>query len=134
MHACSATINTVRQFGAGVEISFDPRSVGMQIDDSIMKKSLQLKMAIVPGKNYPIYIMIEVIDGAIFITGKVDEPEEKIKITKPTWETKGVRSVKNAISIKGQSNFKSTAKDVLITSHLRVRLISNKKIKIKNKT
>ena len=80
MHACSATINTVRQFGAGVEISFDPRSVGMQIDDSIMKKSLQLKMAIVPGKNYPIYIMIEVIDGAIFITGKVDEPEEKIKL------------------------------------------------------
>jgi osmotically-inducible protein OsmY len=134
LHACSATINTVRQFGAGVEISFDPRSVGMQIDDSIMKKSLQLKMAIVPGKNYPIYIMIEVIDGAIFITGKVDEPEEKIKITKLAWETKGVRSVKNAISIKGQSNFKSTAKDVLITSHLRVRLISNKKIKSGNYT
>ena len=93
------------QFGAGVNITFDPRTIGM-----------------------------EVLDGRIFISGKVDEPEEKIKITKMAWETKGVRSVKNAIIIKGQSNFKSTAKDILITSQLRTALIFNKKTKARNYT
>ena len=134
LYSCGATINTVRQFGAGVEITFDPRSVGMQIDDGIMKKSVQIRMGLVPERNYPLYIQVEVIDGRIFLTGKVDQPEEKIKITKIAWETKGIRSVKNAITIKGETNFKSTAKDILITSQLRVRFVSNKKIKSGNYT
>jgi len=105
----------------------------MQIDDSIMQKNLAARLALT-DKRYFISIQSEVLDGRIFLSGKVDEPEEKIKITKMAWETKGVRSVKNAITIKGQSNFKSTAKDILITSQLRSALIFNKKTKARNYT
>ena len=124
---------SVGRFGAGVDITFDPRTIGMQIDDTIMQKSLNARLALTE-KKYFLSIQTEVIDGRIFLSGKVDEPEEKIKITKMAWETKGVRSVKNAISIKGQSNFKSTAKDILITSQLRSALILNKKTKSRNYT
>jgi len=121
------------RFGAGVDITFDPRTIGMQIDDTIMQKNLSARLALT-DKKYFLSIQSEVIDGRIFLSGKVDQPEEKIKITKMAWETKGVRSVKNAISIKGQSNFKSTAKDILITSQLRSALIFNKKTKSRNYT
>ncbi len=121
------------RFGAGVDITFDPRTIGMQIDDTIMQKNLSARLALA-DKKYFISIQSEVRDGNIFLSGKVQEPEEKIKITKMAWETKGVRSVKNAITIKGQSNFKSTAKDILITSQLRSALIFNKKTKARNYT
>ena len=121
------------QFGAGVNITFDPRTIGMQIDDTIMQKNLSARLALT-DKKYFLSIQSEVLDGRIFLTGKVDEPEEKIKITKMAWETRGVRSVKNAITIKGQSNFKNTAKDILITSQLRTALIFNKKTKARNYT
>ena len=120
-------------FGRGVSIGFDPRTVGMQIDDTIMQKSLVARLTLAE-KKYFLSIQIEILDGRIFLTGKVNEPEEKIKITKMSWETKGVRSVKNAITIKGQSNFKSTAKDILITSQLRTAMIFNKLIKSGNYT
>ena len=125
--------STASQFGTGVNITFDPRTIGMQIDDTIMQKNLNARLALT-DKRYFLSIQSEVIDGRIFLSGKVEEPEEKIKITKMAWETKGVRSVKNAISIKGQSNFKSTAKDILITSQLRSALIFNKKTKARNYT
>ena len=121
------------QFGAGVNITFDPRTIGMQIDDTIMQKNLSARLAL-KDRKYFISIQTEVLDGRIFLSGTVNEPEEKIKITKMAWETNGVRSVKNAIKIKGQSNFKSTAKDVLITSQLRTALIFNKKTKSRNYT
>ena len=121
------------RFGAGVDITFDPRTIGMQIDDTIMQKNLSARLALAE-KKYFLSIQSEVRDGNIFLSGKVEEPEEKIKITKMAWETKGVRSVKNAITIKGQSNFKSTAKDILITSQLRSALIFNKKTKARNYT
>ena len=124
---------SVGQFGRGVDITFDPRTIGMQIDDTIMQKNLNARLALTE-KKYFLTIQSEVIDGRIFLSGKVDEPEEKIKITKMAWETKGVRSVKNAISIKGQSNFKSTAKDIFITSQLRSALIFNEKTKARNYT
>ena len=124
---------SVGRFGTGVDITFDPMTIGMQIDDTIMKKNLNARLALT-DKKYFLTVQSEVIDGRIFLSGKVDEPEEKIKITKMAWETKGVRSVKNAISIKGQSNFKSTAKDILITSQLRSALIFNKKTKARNYT
>ena len=124
---------SVGSFGTGVDITFDPRTIGMQIDDTIMQKNLNARLALTE-KKYFLTIQSEVMDGRIFLSGKVDEPEEKIKITKMAWETKGVRSVKNAISIKGQSNFKSTAKDILITSQLRSALIFNKKTKSRNYT
>ena len=127
--SCSA--KSFSSFGRGVSITFDPRTVGMQIDDTIMQKNLIAKL-LLAEKKYFLSIQVEVIDGRIFVTGKVDEPEEKIKITKMAWETKGVRSVKNAIAIKGQSNFKSTAKDILITSQLRTAMIISKKIKSGN--
>ncbi|MDC0511423.1 BON domain-containing protein, partial [Pelagibacteraceae bacterium] len=114
-------------------ITFDPRTIGMQIDDTIMQKNLSARLAL-SDKKYFLSIQSEVLDGRIFLSGKVDEPEEKIKITKMAWETKGTRSVKNAITIKGQSNFKSTAKDILITSQLRTALIFNKKTKARNYT
>ena len=125
--------SSVGRFGAGVDITFDPRTIGMQIDDTIMQKNLSARLTIA-NKKYFLSIQSEVLDGNIFLSGKVDEPEEKIKITKMAWETKGVRAVKNAITIKDQSNFKSTAKDVLITSQLRTALIFNKKTKSRNYT
>ena len=124
---------TVGRFGAGVDITFDPRTIGMQIDDTIMQKNLSTRLALTE-KKYFLSIQSEVLDGRIFLSGKVDAPEEKIKITKMAWETKGVRAVKNAITIRGQSNFKSTAKDILITSQLRTALIFNKKTKARNYT
>ena len=124
---------SVGRFGTGVDITFDPRTIGMQIDDTIMQKNLTARLALAE-KKYFLSIQSEVIDGRIFLSGKVDQPEEKIKITKMAWETKGVRSVKNAITIKGQSNFKSTAKDIFITSQLRSALIFNKKTKARNYT
>ena len=121
------------RFGAGVDITFDPRTIGMQIDDTIMQKNLSARLAMF-DKKYFLSIQTEVLDGRIFLSGKVNKPEEKIKITKLAWETKGVREVKNAITIKGQSNFKQTAKDILITSQLRTALIFNKKTKSRNYT
>ncbi len=129
LNSCSS----IGRFGAGVDITFDPRTIGMQIDDAIMQKNLSARLALT-DKKYFISIQSEVRDGHIFLSGKVDKPEEKIKITKMAWETNGVRSVKNAITIKGQSNFKSTAKDILITSQLRSALIFNKKTKARNYT
>ena len=129
LYSCSS----ISQFGAGVDITFDPRTIGMQIDDKIMQKNLSARLAL-KDKKYFLSIQTEVIDGRIFLSGKVDEPEEKIKITKMAWETKGVRAVKNAITIKGHSSFKSTAKDILITSQLRSALIFNKKTKARNYT
>ncbi len=124
---------SIGRFGTGVDITFDPRTIGMQIDDTIMQKNLSARLALA-DKKYFLSIQSEVLDGRIFLSGKVDEPEEKIKITKMAWETKGTRSVKNAITIKGQSNFKNTAKDILITSQLRSALIFNKKTKARNYT
>jgi len=129
LFACS----TPAQFGAGVNITFDPRTIGMQIDDTIMQKNLSARLALA-DKKYFLSIQSKVLDGQIFLSGKVDEPEEKIKITKMAWETNGVRSVKNTITIKGQTNFKSTAKDILITSQLRTALIFNKNTKSRNYT
>ena len=128
-----SSCSSVSQFGAGVDITFDPRTIGMQIDDTIMQKNLSARLALA-DKKYFLAIQSEVRDGNIFLSGKVDEPEEKIKITKMAWETNGVRSVKNAITIKGQYNFKTTAKDILITSQLRSALIFNRKTKARNYT
>ena len=125
--------SSLGKFGAGVDITFDPRTIGMQIDDTIMQKNLIARLSLTE-KKYFLTIQAEVIDGRIFLSGKVDQAEQKIKITKIAWETKGVRSVKNAITIKGQSNFKSTAKDILITSQLRTALVFNKKTKARNYT
>ena len=129
----STSCTSIGQFGAGVDITFDPRTIGMQIDDTIMQKNLSARLTLT-DKKYFISIQSEVRDGNIFLSGKVDEPEEKIKITKLAWETNGVRSVKNAITIKGQTSFKGTAKDILITSQLRSALIFNKKTKARNYT
>ena len=115
-------------FGTGVSIAFDPRSIGTQIDDSIMQKNLSTRLAL-KEKFYILSISNKVLDGRIFLTGKVDNPEEKLQITKSAWETAGVRSVRNDIKIKEKFNFKRSAKDLLITSQLRTALIFNKKIK-----
>ena len=123
--------SSVGVFGSGVSVAFDPRTVGMQIDDSIMQKNLMGRLALTE-KKYLISLGVKVLDGNIFLSGKVDEPEEKLKITKLAWETKGVRSVKSAINIRGQTNFKNTAKDILITSQLRTAMIFNKSIKASN--
>ena len=128
-----SSCSSASQFGTGVNITFDPRTIGMQIDDTIMQKNLVARLSL-SEKKYFLNIQVEVLDGRIFLSGKVDEPEEKIKITKLAWETKGVREVKNAITIKGSSNFKQTAKDILITSQLRTALIFNKKTKARNYT
>ena len=117
--------------GTGVSVAFDPRTVGTQIDDSIMQKTIASKI-IARDKKYLISIKTKVLDGRIFITGKVDNPEEKLIITKLAWETKGARSVRNDIKIKDKFNFKQSAKDVLITSQLRTALIVNKNIKSTN--
>ena len=118
-------------FGTGVSIALDPRTLGTQIDDSIMQKNLQARL-ILEEKKYLIKISVKVLDGRIFLGGKVDEPEEKLKITKMAWETKGARSVKNNIMIKQKFSFINTAKDVLITSQLRTGLILNKNVKASN--
>jgi osmotically-inducible protein OsmY len=125
-------------FGSGVSIAFDPRSLGTQIDDSVMEKSLTARMVIFDvktnskDKSYLLSTNVKVLDGRIFLTGKVDNPEEKLQLTKLAWETKGVRSVKNDIKIKEEFNFRQSAKDLLITSQLRSALLFNKKIKSTN--
>ena len=118
-------------FGTGVSVALDPRSVGTQIDDSIMQKNLSARIILMDKKNL-LSVKSKVLDGRIFLTGKVDDPEAKLKLTKLAWETKGVRSVRNDIKIKEKFNFKQSAKDMLITSQLRTALILNKKIKATN--
>ena len=130
INSCVGTAST-GVFGTGVSVALDPRSLGTQIDDSIMQKNLSARLAL-NEKSYLISVNIKVIDGRIFITGKVDNPEEKLKITKFAWETKGVRSVKNDIRIKEEFNFSQSAKDLLITSQLRTAIIFNKEIKASN--
>jgi osmotically-inducible protein OsmY len=118
-------------FGTGVSVALDPRTVGTQIDDSIMQKNLTAKI-IIRDKKHLISVKTKVLDGRIFLTGKVDNPEEKLQLTKLSWEIKGVRSVRNDIKIKEEFNFKRSAKDILITSQLRTALIFNKNIKATN--
>ena len=118
-------------FGTGVSVAFDPRSVGTQIDDSIMQKNLSARIILL-DKKYLFSINSKILDGRIFLTGKVDNPEEKLKLTKMAWETDGVRSVRNDIKVKEDFNFKQSAKDLLITSKLRTALIVNKNIKATN--
>ena len=130
LHSCVGS-SSIGVFGSGVSVAFDPRTVGMQIDDSIMQKNLIARLALTE-KKYLIYVNTKVIDGNIFLSGKVDEPEEKLKIIKMAWETKGARSVKSAITIKGETNFKNSAKDALITTQLRTAMIFNKNIKATN--
>ena len=118
-------------FGTGVSIALDPRTLGTQIDDSLMQKNLQARLAL-NEKKYLIKLSVKVLDGRIFLGGKVDEPEEKLKITKIAWETKGVRSVKNNIAIKQKFSLINTTKDILITSQLKAALILNKNVKAAN--
>ena len=118
-------------FGTGVSVAFDPRTVGTQIDDSIMQKNLSTKV-LLENKSYFLSVKSKVLDGRIFLTGKVEDPEEKLKLTKIAWEIKGVRSVRNDIKIKEKFNFKQSAKDLLITSQLRTAFILNKNIKATN--
>ena len=118
-------------FGTGVSVAFDPRTVGTQIDDTIMQKNLSTRILLL-DKKYFLSVSSKVLDGRIFITGKVEDPEEKLKITKLAWETKGARSVRNDIKIKEDFNFKQSAKDLLIASQLRIAMIFNKKIKATN--
>ena len=123
--------STTGVFGTGVSIAFDPRTLGTQIDDSIMQKNLQARLALTE-KKYIVKISVKVLDGRIFLRGKVKEPEEKLIITKLAWETKGARSVKNNIKIKQKFSFTNTTKDILITSQLRAALILNKNVKSAN--
>ncbi len=118
-------------FGTGVSVALDPRSVGTQIDDSIMQKNLSARIILL-DKKFLLSVNSKVLDGRIFLTGKVDDPEEKLKLTKMAWETIGVRSVRNDLKVKEEFNFKQSAKDILITSQLRTALILNKKIKATN--
>ena len=126
-----AGISSKGIFGTGVSIAFDPRSLGTQIDDSVMQKNLGTRLAL-RNKIYLLSISTKVLDGRIFLTGKVENLEEKLQITKLAWETKGVRSVRNDITIKEDFNFKQSAKDLLITAQLRTALVFNKKIKATN--
>ena len=118
-------------FGTGVSVALDPRSVGTQIDDSIMQKNLTARILLL-DKKYLLSVKSKLLDGRIFLTGKVDDPEEKLKLTKMAWETDGVRSVRNDVKVKEAFNFKQSAKDILITSQLRTALILNKDIKATN--
>ncbi len=118
-------------FGTGVSVAFDPRSVGTQIDDSIMQKNLSARILLL-DKKYLLSIKTKILDGRIFLTGKVENPEEKLKLTKLAWETKGVRSVRNDIKIKEDFNFQQSAKDILITSQLKTALIFNRNVKATN--
>ena len=118
-------------FGTGVSIAFDPRSVGTQIDDSIMQKNLTTRMVLLE-KKYIVSVKTKVLDGRIFLTGKIDDLEDKLRLTKLAWETDGVRSVRNDIKVKEEFNFQQSAKDILITSQLRTALILNKEIKATN--
>ena len=131
LSGCAAGVGSSGLFGTGVSVAMDPRTVGTQIDDSIMQKTISTKILAMDKKHF-LKVKTKVLDGRIFITGKVDEPEEKLKITKIAWETKGARSVRNDIKIKEEFNFKQSAKDLLITSQLRTALMFNKEIKSRN--
>ena len=131
LSGCMAGVGSKGIFGTGVSIAMDPRTLGTQIDDSIMQKSISAKL-LSKDQKYFLSVKTKVLDGRIFITGKVDNPEEKLLITKIAWETKGARSVRNDIKIKEEFNFSQSAKDVLITSQLRTALIVNKNIKSTN--
>ena len=124
-------VSSTGVFGTGVSIALDPRTIGTQIDDSIMQKNLIARLSL-KDKKYFLKIKVKILDGRIFLTGKIEDPEEKLNITKIAWETAGVRSVKNDIKIKENFNFKQSAKDLLITSQLRTALILNKNIKSAN--
>ena len=124
-------VSSTGVFGTGVSVAIDPRSIGTQIDDSIMQKNLSARILLL-DKDYFLKVKTKVLDGRIFITGKVEDPEEKLKLTKLAWETIGVRSVRNDIKIKEDFNFKQSAKDILITSQLRTAIILNKNIKATN--
>ena len=126
-----AGVSSKGLFGTGVSVAFDPRSVGTQIDDSIMQKNLSARIILL-DKSYFLSVKSKVLDGRIFLTGKVDNPEEKLKLTKLAWETEGVRSVRNDIKIKDKFNLQESAKDLLITSQLRTALVLNKSIKATN--
>ena len=128
--SCSG-VSSSGLFGTGVSVALDPRSVGTQIDDSIMQKNLSARIVLY-DKKFLISVKSKVLDGRIFLTGKVDDPEEKLKLTKMAWETDGVRSVRNDIKIKEEFNFKQSAKDLLITSQLRSAMMFNKEIKSRN--
>ena len=130
LNSCAGT-GSKGVFGTGVSIALDPRSLGTQIDDSIMQKNLGARLLLMDS-NYILSVKTKVLDGRIFLTGKVDNPEEKLKITKVAWETEGVRSVRNDIKVKEEFNFKQSAKDLLITSQLRTAMILNKNIKATN--
>ena len=130
LNSCAGT-GSKGVFGTGVSIALDPRSLGTQIDDSIMQKNLGARLLLLDS-NYILSVKTKVLDGRIFLTGKVDNPEEKLKITKIAWETEGVRSVRNDIKVKEEFNFKQSAKDLLITSQLRTAMILNKNIKATN--
>ncbi len=129
--SCAAGVGSSGLFGTGVSVAMDPRTVGTQIDDSIMQKTISSKILAMDTKHF-LTVKTKVLDGRIFITGKVDEPEEKLQITKIAWETKGARSVRNDIKVKEEFNFKQSAKDLLITSQLRTALIVNKNVKATN--
>jgi osmotically-inducible protein OsmY len=124
-------ISSTGIFGTGVSVALDPRSLGTQIDDSVMQKNIAARL-VLRDKNYLFSVNTKVLDGGVFLTGKINDPEEKLQITKLAWETKGVRSVKNDIKLKEDFNFQQSAKDLLITSQLRTALIFNKKIKATN--
>jgi len=126
-----AGVSSKGVFGTGVSVAFDPRTFGTQMDDSIMQKNIAARI-LLKDKKYILSVKSKVLDGRIFLTGKVDSPEEKLLLTKLAWETKGARSVRNDIKIKEEFNFKRSAKDVLITSQLRTALILNKNIKATN--
>jgi osmotically-inducible protein OsmY len=117
--------------GTGVSIALDPRSLGTQIDDSLMQQNLRARL-LSADKSYIISVKTKILDGRIFLTGKVNSVEDKLKITKLAWEIKGARSVKNDLQIKEKFNFTRSAKDLLITSQLRAAIIGNKKIKSVN--
>jgi osmotically-inducible protein OsmY len=124
-------ISSTGIFGTGVSVALDPRSLGTQIDDSVMQKNLTARLAL-RDKSYLLSVKTKVLDGKIFLTGKIENPEEKLQLTKLAWETKGVRSVKNDIKIKEEFNFQQSAKDLLITSQLKTAMLFNKQIKVTN--
>ncbi len=130
LYSC-AGVSSKGIFGTGVSVAFDPRSVGTQIDDSMMQKNLSTRI-LLSDKKYFLSVKSKVLDGRIFLTGKVQDPEQKLKLTKLAWETKGVRSVRNDIKVKEEFNFKQSSKDILITTQLRTALILNKNIKATN--
>jgi len=117
--------------GTGVSIYLDPRSLGTQIDDSIMQKSLLIRIA-KTDKKYILDVSPKVVDGHIFLTGVVEKVDEKILMTKLAWKTEGARSVKNNIEVKDKFSLKNYSQDVLISSQMKVALLANKKISMSN--